>query len=969
MSEAFDPYRKWLGIPPYQQPPNHYRLLGIELFEADADAIANAADRQMAHIRTFQAGPHSALSQKLLNELSAARVCLLNPVQREAYDAALRARLAETQAAAAPSPTATPSPAAPPSSPTDYAPIPLAPAAPRAIPVPIAAPVPRPTEAEPSLDFVSAHPIEHSPAERRPAWLAPAVAAIALAGLGAAAYLGAHFFGGAGEQEQQVAAISPATPNEPPAQQPPAASESPAQSALESDAAAANRASEASTPREPNPPAPAAPAMPKAQPTDRGADAPDARSSPPPNDNSPSPTAPPGLKPNGNVFRVPPPEPVALLAGQIDVLKQIDLARDVVAGEWRLDGEELVSPAGGLARLRIAVPPGDEYVLVVDVERQSGEGGFGVGLSAGDAHAVMWFDGQGAEDTGLDGFPNQRNRIGRRPQLQGTIRLAYGVRKTGAVLLQPGSGNGLSWSGLAQWQGDFAAWKWPAGWTPPEKGRLELISSESSFRIRRLVLARAEGWEVDDSNVVRAAKGVPAFVRSKRRPRLFGRALEPEQKLPLPNAAELTSARQQIVGQNQPRLTSAKTPEARLNLARDVLGEARNTQRPAAERHALFDYARGLAAELGAAAAACEAVDQMDRWFEIDALALKLESLEVAAAAPPTPQGKLEQITAGLELMEACAKADRIADGNRAYGLAQAAARALKDAALGKQVSERKREFDKIAKARSAVKDDLTRLKTAPDDPEANLAVGKYFCLNLQNWEQGLKHLSAGSDAALAELARRDLSSPEVPEEQFRLAEAWAKFAADESGAGKASLDDRAKHWYRKAAPFLSGEAKQTAEKRLAPTGAVVDEAKTRYLTDLIETESKAARNFFFKGRSLGDEPIKVKDVASPHGLFMHPGKKNFAGVTYDLDRKSRRFKAEVGIDDTARGGPATPLVFEVWGDGKLMWQSKPVISKGQLQACDLNISRVKLLHLRVNCPGDGDNAHCVWIEPRVTLK
>lgn len=27
MGVPFDPYHKWLGIPPKDQPPNHYRLL------------------------------------------------------------------------------------------------------------------------------------------------------------------------------------------------------------------------------------------------------------------------------------------------------------------------------------------------------------------------------------------------------------------------------------------------------------------------------------------------------------------------------------------------------------------------------------------------------------------------------------------------------------------------------------------------------------------------------------------------------------------------------------------------------------------------------------------------------------------------------------------------------------------------------------------------------------------------------
>ena len=82
MSEAFNPYHAWLGIPPEEQPPNHYRLLGVALFEVQAEVIDTAADRQMAHLRTFQCGKHSALSQRLLNEVSAARLCLLNSAKR-----------------------------------------------------------------------------------------------------------------------------------------------------------------------------------------------------------------------------------------------------------------------------------------------------------------------------------------------------------------------------------------------------------------------------------------------------------------------------------------------------------------------------------------------------------------------------------------------------------------------------------------------------------------------------------------------------------------------------------------------------------------------------------------------------------------------------------------------------------------------------------------------------------------------
>src|SRR5687768_18381170 len=44
MVDVFDPYHKWLAIPPEEQPPHHYRLLGIKLFESDPDVIESAAD-------------------------------------------------------------------------------------------------------------------------------------------------------------------------------------------------------------------------------------------------------------------------------------------------------------------------------------------------------------------------------------------------------------------------------------------------------------------------------------------------------------------------------------------------------------------------------------------------------------------------------------------------------------------------------------------------------------------------------------------------------------------------------------------------------------------------------------------------------------------------------------------------------------------------------------------------------------
>ncbi len=90
MPPQFDSLHKWLGIPPAEQPPHAYRLLGIAPFEADADVIANAADQRMLFVKSLSGGPNAPLGEGLLSQIAAARICLLTPKKKEAYDASLR---------------------------------------------------------------------------------------------------------------------------------------------------------------------------------------------------------------------------------------------------------------------------------------------------------------------------------------------------------------------------------------------------------------------------------------------------------------------------------------------------------------------------------------------------------------------------------------------------------------------------------------------------------------------------------------------------------------------------------------------------------------------------------------------------------------------------------------------------------------------------------------------------------------
>jgi hypothetical protein len=169
MDETFDPYLKWLGIRSQERPPNHYALLGLSLFEGDPEVISNAADRQMSHVRTYQVGPHSQWSQRLLNELAGAKLCLLRADRKAPYDAQLGELFAEAEAEAAAQIAAAQGNSAPLAEPFAAEQMPVA--------IPVATPVELPFTTnfiEPPIDY-AAPPQSAAP----DSWYVPAPSSIA----------------------------------------------------------------------------------------------------------------------------------------------------------------------------------------------------------------------------------------------------------------------------------------------------------------------------------------------------------------------------------------------------------------------------------------------------------------------------------------------------------------------------------------------------------------------------------------------------------------------------------------------------------------------------------------------------------------------------------------------------------------------------------------------------------------------
>ena len=90
MSDDFNPYRKWLGIPKNRMPANHYDLLGVSLDEEDPEVIQSAAEQRRSFVEQQRGLGHDKAVKEILYQLDEAEMTLLDFKLRRDYDKRLR---------------------------------------------------------------------------------------------------------------------------------------------------------------------------------------------------------------------------------------------------------------------------------------------------------------------------------------------------------------------------------------------------------------------------------------------------------------------------------------------------------------------------------------------------------------------------------------------------------------------------------------------------------------------------------------------------------------------------------------------------------------------------------------------------------------------------------------------------------------------------------------------------------------
>ena len=789
MSTEFDPYHTWLGIPPQEQPPNHYRLLGIAVFESNPEVISNASDRQMLLLRTFQTGGHSALSQRLLNEVAAAKICLLNPDKKAAYDEQLHREVGQQQAARPPGPqvpyqTAGPPPPPPPSGA-------LVPPPPEGFAEPSGRPeIPeRPGAEVPVFDFQPATPRTAHEARarrrRRFSWNSPIVVGGVITGVGIVLLLAILAVWPREDEsaDLRLESIAPVTVDE---------GELVSVTARVTDRDAWQGKVTYQL----------GPGVPDGARIDRQtgeftwlaqgageyrvtvrAAAPQAAAA--------------DEKPFRIIVRakreptLKPPVLAAIPHQTIRAGEQLSLSvvvEDPGAPEGKLDfslgqgapPDMRIDASSG----KITWQPAEESqaaefpVTVIVVSEAPGN------PSSRTSFRVLLSAKETARPPVLAAIPDQVVEAGEQfgfsvvledPNLPETD-LMFGLGRSAPKGMSIDSGTGR------------------ISWTPGE----EQPAGKHSVTVT--ATSTAPGKLSDTKTFT---------IEVKARPDSGPKLAIPDEE----SQTEVLAKVKELFGEEY----RDNKPHARLALAARLIRHARQSEDQPAERYVMLKEAQRLSEQAGDCVLALAAVDELAGGFEVDALEMKVAVLQQAARQSPNPAAALVIADSAFALADEALDRDAYESLTALYRQVEVVVRKQAGTEPAEVVGRQQKLLAERQRLWELSQTAAKTLGSKPEDPQANFEMGRFRCLVEEDWDQALPLLAKGEDVKLRESAAQLVADATDVGGQIALADAWWELAQAEPDASGARmlLVAAARHWYQEALPRLVGQQLAQVESRM----------------------------------------------------------------------------------------------------------------------------------------------------------
>jgi hypothetical protein len=297
-----------------------------------------------------------------------------------------------------------------------------------------------------------------------------------------------------------------------------------------------------------------------------------------------------------------------------------------------------------------------------------------------------------------------------------------------------------------------------------------------------------------------------------------------EEKRPVPDAEAQEKATQELKETYKKDYEHLKTSDDRLALAAKFLQPGRENRKDAAAWYVLLTEARDLAVRAERPRLAVEAITEIDKHFTIDPLEMAITALSTISRPVPNErialqnEGRLRTfVSVALGRVEPALKADNYDAALKFIALAEEVLVRFKaDKAFGALITARRTEVLRYQNDFQAVATAQQRLKEAPDDPAANLAVGFHLACEAGKWDEGLPFIVRGSDPVLKTAAKADLDRPADSKSQIAIADFWWSYSRQNGVRSEPEVLLRAAYWYDKALTlFADGADRERAIDRI----------------------------------------------------------------------------------------------------------------------------------------------------------
>jgi WD40 repeat protein/serine/threonine protein kinase len=252
--------------------------------------------------------------------------------------------------------------------------------------------------------------------------------------------------------------------------------------------------------------------------------------------------------------------------------------------------------------------------------------------------------------------------------------------------------------------------------------------------------------------------------------------------------------------------------KARAALAQKLRLQALKTRSSPLRRYALLREARDLAAQAGNFGLSLQASEDLAFLFATEEAPHQAAALRVAAGSARVARTALA--TTALNWTADAVAVDDYESAEVMVQIGREAARISKNGPLLRRAGKLGQWVAALSKAHAPLRA-AARSLVEKSDPEASLALGKFYCFSKGDWSRGLPLLASGRDPDLAELARKDLSNPMAAGDQAELAHAWWDRGARETGAVQDNLHRRARTWFLPSLPRLTSAERDRAEEKM----------------------------------------------------------------------------------------------------------------------------------------------------------